>query len=163
MAEHNQQFDTFLEWVNKAPSWLTRRGSEIRAICYDTKGRVCRIGGDFMRARDEDAFPVRWVWPDQVAAQAATVDKYEAEIERLEEECANLQVAAETAKEREALITTLRGDVEVGRRMEQTLRKIAYGREVRLDDGSSVRVAIDNPAQLAADAISATIAEFVEG
>jgi len=67
MAEYNQQFDTFQQWVNKASSWLTRRGSGISVICYDTKGRVCRIGGDFMRARDEGAFPVRWIWPEQAA------------------------------------------------------------------------------------------------
>lgn len=70
MAEHNQQFKSHQEWVNKASSWLTRHpewdGKSFRAICFDTKGRLCRIGKDFMRARDEDAFPVRWVWPDQV-------------------------------------------------------------------------------------------------
>lgn len=66
MAEHNQQFDTFTEWCNKAPSWLTRRGTDVHAICYDAKGRLCTIGGDFMRARDENAFPVKWIWPDQV-------------------------------------------------------------------------------------------------
>ena len=70
MAEHNQQFDNFQQWVNKAPSWLTRRGTNVHAICYDTKGRLCRIGGDFMRARDENAFPVRWLWPEQVAKLA---------------------------------------------------------------------------------------------
>jgi len=71
MAEHNQQFKSFQEWVNKASSWLTRRGPNVQAICYDAKGRHCRNGGDFMRARDEDAFPVRWIWPDQVAEMAA--------------------------------------------------------------------------------------------
>jgi hypothetical protein len=71
MAEHNQQFDSFQQWVNKAPSWLTRHplyGPHFHAICFDTKGRMCTCGSDMMRARDEDAFPVRWIWPDQVAA-----------------------------------------------------------------------------------------------
>jgi len=74
MAEHNQQFDDHGQWVNKANSWLTRHPdyrpqghhNSFRAICFDTKGRLCRNGGDFARARDEDAFPVRWLWPDQV-------------------------------------------------------------------------------------------------
>lgn len=74
MAEHNQRFDTFTEWVNKASSWLTRHpeydGKSFRAICFDDKGRLCQIGRDFMRARDEDAFPVRWLWPDQVGELA---------------------------------------------------------------------------------------------
>ena len=68
MAEHNQEFRSFEEWCNKASSWLTRRGPDIHAICYDRLGRHCTIGRDFMRARDEDAFPVRWLWPDQVAS-----------------------------------------------------------------------------------------------
>lgn len=70
MAEHNQRFDTFNQWVSKASSWLTRHPAfhqeRFRAICFDSKGRLCRNGGDMMRARDEDAFPVRWVWPDQI-------------------------------------------------------------------------------------------------
>jgi hypothetical protein len=74
-----QRFDTFGEWVNRASSWLTAHprhhnsehntdgwnGHHFTAICFDTKGRVCRNGGDFMRARDEDCFPVRFIWPDQ--------------------------------------------------------------------------------------------------
>lgn len=73
MAEWDQSFSSFQEWVNKGSSWLTRhaeyqKDGRFFAICYDSKGRLCRIGGDFMRARDENAFPVRWIWPDQVAA-----------------------------------------------------------------------------------------------
>ena len=76
MAEHDQQFENFSQWVNKASSWLTRHPdyndgpNAFQAICFDAKGRLCRIGADFMRARDENAFPVRWVWPDQVAKLA---------------------------------------------------------------------------------------------
>lgn len=72
MAEHNQRFETFDMWVNKASSWLTRRGPNVKAICYDAKGRLCTRGADMMRARDEGAFPVRWLWPDQVAELATT-------------------------------------------------------------------------------------------
>lgn len=71
MAEHNQEFETFETWVNKAPSWLTQRGKNERAICFDTAGRHCCCGGDMMRARDEGTFPVRWLWPDQVAEMAS--------------------------------------------------------------------------------------------
>lgn len=77
----DQQFDSFDDWVNHASSRLTnhplycqgdlKRGEHywdrFVAICIDAKGRLCRNGGDFARARDEGAFPVRWVWPDQVA------------------------------------------------------------------------------------------------
>lgn len=47
-------FPDFETWVAKAPTWM-RPGDE----CYDARGRRCRNGGDFMRARDEGAFPVR--------------------------------------------------------------------------------------------------------
>lgn len=67
MGEYNQQFRSFDEWVNKASSWLTRRGKHVRAICFDSKGRMCCIGRDSMRARDDSAFPVHWVWSDQAA------------------------------------------------------------------------------------------------
>jgi len=65
MAEHDQRFDTFQQWVNKASSWLTRRGEHVKVICFDQKGRLVSNGGDMMRARDEGAFPVEWVWPEQ--------------------------------------------------------------------------------------------------
>lgn len=81
MAEHNQRFDSFDQWVSKASSWLTRhhlynntehgetkgyRGRHFTAICFDSKGRRVYNGGDFQRAKDEDAFPVHWMWPDQL-------------------------------------------------------------------------------------------------
>lgn len=79
MAEHNQQFETFVEWKNKASSWLTRRGEFVNAVCIDAKGRVCQNGGHFMRARDEGAFPVRWVWPDDDAYTLAIVPNVHAQ------------------------------------------------------------------------------------
>jgi len=51
-----RRFDTFEMWCNKAKSWM-RPGD----ICIDAKDRRCRVGADFMRARDEGAFPVRIV------------------------------------------------------------------------------------------------------
>lgn len=46
-------FDKFHTWVNKAQTWM-RPGD----LCFDMAGRQCFNGGDMMRARDEDAFPV---------------------------------------------------------------------------------------------------------
>lgn len=54
-------FATFTTWVNKASSWIGWTGAK----CFDAKDRPCRQGGDMMRARDEEAFPVRWYWPDR--------------------------------------------------------------------------------------------------
>lgn len=60
------QFDNFNQWVAWASYWLTGRtgsvGQPLPAICVDAKGRRCHVGKDFMRARDEDAFPVRFFW-----------------------------------------------------------------------------------------------------
>lgn len=73
MAEYNQEFETFTTWCNKASSWLTRHpeySEYFRAVCYDSKGRNCKSGGDFMRADKEGAFPVYWLWPDQIAKLA---------------------------------------------------------------------------------------------
>lgn len=52
-----REFKSFQEWVNKAPTWIDKD-----AVCIDAKGRRCLIGADFQRARDEDAFPVRFFW-----------------------------------------------------------------------------------------------------
>ena len=71
MAEHNQRFDSFAQWVNKASSWLTRHPEYtpdslfFRALCLDSLGRPCSCGRDFMRARDEGTFPIYWRWPGE--------------------------------------------------------------------------------------------------
>jgi hypothetical protein len=54
--EADGAFRTFDEWVNKATSWI----GGTNPLCADAKDRVCRNGGDMMRARDEGAFPVRF-------------------------------------------------------------------------------------------------------
>lgn len=54
------EFSSFGQWVAKASSWFTNtgvRGEE--CLCVDAAGRLCRIGKQFMRARDEGTFPVR--------------------------------------------------------------------------------------------------------
>ena len=50
------EFQTHIEWINKARSWIGLTGAK----CYDARGRRCRMGSDFARARDENAFPVRF-------------------------------------------------------------------------------------------------------
>lgn len=58
------QFDTFDKWVNHATRALTGYegscGESLSPICIDAFGRRCNIGKDFMRARDEGAFPIRY-------------------------------------------------------------------------------------------------------
>jgi hypothetical protein len=81
VAINGQSFATFDEWVRRATQRLTSHplynntehangkgwhGDHFVAMCFDQKGRRCKVGADMMRARDEDAFPVWWVWPDQI-------------------------------------------------------------------------------------------------
>ena len=75
-----QYFLNFDDWVNSAASRLTEhceylntehggegyRGAHFTALCFDQRGRHCRTGRDFMRARSDDTFPIWWVWPDQL-------------------------------------------------------------------------------------------------
>lgn len=56
VREPDGEFTTFPTWVHKATSWI----GGTNPLCADAQGRVCRNGGDFMRARDEGAFPVRF-------------------------------------------------------------------------------------------------------
>lgn len=81
-ALKEQKFSSFDDWVRTASRKLASRdmtkapfryrtpAEQDRAICYDTKGRRCWIGGDFMRARDEGTFPVHYIWPEQIIALA---------------------------------------------------------------------------------------------
>jgi len=88
----DQYFASFNEWVNRASLWLTSHEKYnpeygFVAVCFDAKGRHCTRGADFMRARDEDAFPVRWVWPDQVGPIVLALDEAQAEaVEKAQEE-----------------------------------------------------------------------------
>lgn len=77
-----QSFRSHRDWVNRATRCLTAhpdynntehstdkpwRGHHFTALCFDQQGRSVRNGGDFQRAEADDAFPVWWVWPDQIA------------------------------------------------------------------------------------------------
>jgi len=61
VGEADGEFRTFVEWVNKAASWIGGTGAK----CYDAKDRRCPSGAEFMRARDENTFPIRWYLPDR--------------------------------------------------------------------------------------------------
>lgn len=50
------EFWSFETWVCKAVSWI----GGTNPLCVDAWGRRCRCGADFMRARDELSFPVRF-------------------------------------------------------------------------------------------------------
>lgn len=55
------QFASFDNWVNTAERSFADFeliGTD-RYICIDNKGRICRIGREFMRARDDSSFPVK--------------------------------------------------------------------------------------------------------
>lgn len=54
--EPDGQFSSMQNWISKATSWI---GGE-NALCVDAKNRICRNGGDFQRAHDESAYPVRF-------------------------------------------------------------------------------------------------------
>lgn len=53
------RFNSFPHWVNTAQRKLANCGVHHRRyIALDTRGRVCVMGREFMRARDEDTFPI---------------------------------------------------------------------------------------------------------
>jgi hypothetical protein len=60
------EFVSHSDWINFASKRLTAasdsNGHELKAICVDAFGRRCANGRDMARARDEDAFPVRYFW-----------------------------------------------------------------------------------------------------
>ena len=90
----DQCFHSHPQWVNKASSWLTNhgqynntehgetkgwRGHHFTAMVFDSFGRRCRNGADMKRADDENAFPIWWIWPDQIVdlVQSQAVTKQE--------------------------------------------------------------------------------------
>ena len=91
---NNQFFDTFEEWVDTATEKLTAhpdfkdlehgpegyRGKHTKALCFDQLGRRCYNGGDFQRARMEEAFPVWFLWPDQVGPAFMAMGKQVADL-----------------------------------------------------------------------------------
>lgn len=83
VAVEGQSFHSHQDWINRASRVLTNhprynntqhpekkgwQGYHFTAICFDQQGREVRNGGDFTRAEQDAAFPVFWVWPDQIAS-----------------------------------------------------------------------------------------------
>ena len=61
------EFCSFDDWVSFASKRLVgcfdpATRAQLPAVCIDALGRRCTIGAHFMRARDENAFPVRYFW-----------------------------------------------------------------------------------------------------
>jgi len=53
------QFNSFSGWCNHAQyAWKEISVRADDTLCIDSKGRICSIGRDFMKARDEEAFPI---------------------------------------------------------------------------------------------------------
>ncbi len=72
------QFDTFDDWVSHASRAFTgvtgSVGEPLSPFCVDAQGRRCHVGADFMRARDERAFPVRYFWTGSVQRTGEVAD-----------------------------------------------------------------------------------------
>lgn len=68
------EFCSHADWVNFASKRLTvaddSNGNPLPAICVDALGRRCANGRDMARARDEDAFPVRYFFECMPASKA---------------------------------------------------------------------------------------------
>lgn len=63
------EFRSFENWCNKASSWIGPAARKLcgaqEVRCLDAKNRECLSGREFMRARDEGAFPVRYYFVEQ--------------------------------------------------------------------------------------------------
>ena len=104
------QFDTFDDWVNHATRALTgvtgSVGEDLEPVCIDAKGRRCHVGRDFMRARDEGAFPIRYFWEFEEACNShdelvAALEAMRSAIFPEEKQAAKQMADAALAKARE--------------------------------------------------------------
>jgi len=60
VGEELFEFRSFGHWVAKAQNMFKRSGRTGASIlAIDQKGRICSTGREFMRARDDNSFPVR--------------------------------------------------------------------------------------------------------
>jgi hypothetical protein len=54
------KFDDFDNWCDTAREKFSDSGHKGEdTVCMDEKGRVCKWGEHFMRARDDNSFPIR--------------------------------------------------------------------------------------------------------
>lgn len=115
IAIEGQSFSSRQDWISRAKYRLTShpdyfnaehdgdgkkgwRGNHFTAMCFDQRGRRCKIGADFARATRDNAYPIWWVWPDQIATLIMYREEFQrdapqsadiAELERREEFNAN--------------------------------------------------------------------------
>ena len=80
MIKMKQEFESFNQWINHASDWLTshenyNKDGHFKAVLIDSVGRICTSGQCMMRARDDNTFPVRWWWPDQVIKELVVKKK----------------------------------------------------------------------------------------
>ena len=64
-----QQWDTYEDWERDPLAYGPRLGGMI-PTCFDVEHRIVRSWMDFQHARQQNAFPVRWLWPEDVAKMA---------------------------------------------------------------------------------------------
>lgn len=85
-----QVFTSINEWythVDLNDAECIRLGKELcsdfyrSSFVFDTKGRRCLSYKDFQRARDENAFPVWWVWLNQIPELVRRIAELEAKQE----------------------------------------------------------------------------------
>lgn len=78
---HNKnQFDSHDDWKKNKHRLMVHPNFHdvlFRPHCYDTMGRLCDSAVDFRRAQIENAFPVKWVWPDEIGNLANDLKKQE--------------------------------------------------------------------------------------
>lgn len=68
----DREFSSFQQWIDKAKSWLYGLDAKL----FDSKGRQCNNGVDMMRARDENAFPVKIAVPSLFGRRGENVDAW---------------------------------------------------------------------------------------
>lgn len=72
------EFTSYQHWVDKARTWMAWHGSS--SACVDTKGRICRIGSDFMRARDEGTYPITILDPVDVSKKGGIPEEWDEDL-----------------------------------------------------------------------------------
>lgn len=59
LGEKLFEFSSKQDWVNRGPRiWRVHQATDGRAIAIDTKGRICQMGGHFMRAEVDGSYPI---------------------------------------------------------------------------------------------------------
>ena len=144
-----QSFSSEQDWINRATRCLTShpqyrntehggpaggwRGPHFTTMCFDQLGRRVRNGGEFARAKKDSAYPVWWIWPDQIAtlaAQRIADAKRIAELEAAQvttQEAARVLLAAIDARSFDVVVGACFGDEAASRVMHYS-RPIVFAR-----------------------------------